>query len=116
MGQGDRLGPLQMSVTRQKIVDMILGLVDEAALDLEQGSDGLKKMIPGVEPQIGGDLVVAGAGGMKLAAGRPDPLGELGLDVEMDVFLGHIPTESPAADVAVDRLEAGDDLLGFGAF
>ena len=51
-----------------------------------------------IEPEIGRDLVVAGARGVQPPRGRPDQFGKPALDIHMDVFERALELERALAD------------------
>ena len=63
------------------------------------------------EPQVGGDLVVAAAAGVELAADVADAVDERPLDVHVDVFELVAEREVAGGDFLMDLLQAGDDLV-----
>ena len=75
----------------------------------------LGQFVAEIEPQIERDLVVARSRGMELAPRRPDPLGQAALDREMDILVGQREAEAAGIDLALDRVQAGDDFGGLGA-
>ncbi len=71
VGQGQRLGPLQMGVTGNQGVKVLLGMAKERALKPQQsGIDGID-LLAQPEPQIRSNLVIAAAAGVQLFAERP---------------------------------------------
>jgi hypothetical protein len=61
--------------------------------------------------QIGGDLVVAAAARVELAADVADPIDQRPLNVHVDVF-EILPEVEPASrDFVADLFQAGDDLV-----
>ncbi|MNF87766.1 hypothetical protein D3C84_702420 [compost metagenome] len=86
VGEGDRLGPLQVGVTGQH-----RGLIGTSRGDqpLLQRSDGAEQQLAlGLAPEfeVGGDLIVARAAGVQLLAQGADGIDELALDPGVDVF------------------------------
>ena len=67
------------------------------------------------EPQayVGGDLVVAAAGGVEFYARLADLADQRRLDVHMDVLASGIPLELARFDLAFDGAQAPLDLCGF---
>ena len=74
MAEGDRLGRLQVGQTRRGRVDVPVGLLDERVGQLDDPRGDPAGVVAQVEPQVGGDLVVAGPAGAQLAAERAEPL------------------------------------------
>ncbi len=65
-----------------------------------------------IEPEVGGDLVVARACGVELARNRADQLLEPRFHRHVDVFIFAAELEEPAFDLGAHGVEARDD--GFG--
>ena len=65
-----------------------LGLVDQRGLQLGQPADDEPGMVAQVQPQVGGDLVVAAAAGPQLAAERAEPLEQPALKRGVHVLVG----------------------------
>ena len=114
MGQQDGLGALEVGVAGHDDVCVLFGLLQEGLLEVDGGFDGLPACFHGVEAHIGGDLVVAGAGGVKLPGNVADLLFEAGLDIHVDVFEFRTPGEGVFLDFLPDAEEAAAD--GFGLF
>ena len=66
------------------------------------------------ELEVGGDLVVARAGGVQPAGRRADQFGEPALDVHMNVFERARVVERPRLDFAFDLGETARDGVGVG--
>ena len=64
-----------------------------------------------IEPHIQGDLVVAAARRVQLAAGAADLLGQPALDVHVNVFIRRRELELAAGDLALDGRQAADNFL-----
>ena len=62
-----------------------------------------------IEAGVGGDLVVARAGGVEFGAGRADAAGEFRLDVHVDVLQRGLELEVAGCDVRLDFAQAGFD-------
>ena len=67
------------------------------------------------EAEVGGDLIVAAAGGVELSTDRADALGQGVLDVHVDIFERLDPDEAAGDDVGADVLQAGPNRLDLGA-
>ena len=74
-------------------------LVDEFSLPL---SDAAVDRIAQPQPQIGCDLVIAGARGMKAPRRRPNQVGEACLDIHVDVFIFGAEHKAAAFDFRPD--------------
>ena len=81
---------------------------------MDGGFDCLVAGLHGVEAHVGGDLVVAGTGGVELAGNVADFFLEARFDVHVDVFQFGTPGEGSGFDFLVDVEEAAAD--GFGVF
>ncbi len=112
MGEQHGLGMLHVGVTGQHHVEVGLRLLHEHMAQLEVGLHELSAARLGVEPRVGGHLVVAAAARMQPRAGRADAPGELALDGHVDVLVVDIEGEGPGLDVGLDAIEALGDGLG----
>ena len=113
MRHGDRLRPLQMSVTRHYRIQMFPGQIQQGLLEaLQQGGDS-PDFILQIETNVQGHLVIAAAGCMKTFAGLADSLGEQLLNIHMDVFGRHIELNLAGFDVRQNILQAGDNSRCF---
>ena len=114
VSQEDRLGTLEVGVAWEDSTDVLLGEVKEDPLeDAEPGIDTADAtVLDNGEAHVGGDLVVAGAGGVEAGAGVADLLAEAHLDVEVDVLEVLAPDELAGLDLGLDLLEALDDGVG----
>ena len=63
------------------------------------------------QPQVGGNLIVAAAAGVQLAADIADPLDQRPLDVHVNVFQLLAEFELAGGDIPADLLQPGDDLV-----
>ena len=63
---------------------------------------------------VGGDLVVARARGVQLAADRPDDLGQPPLDRHVDVLVVGRERERPAVELGLDALEPAQQRVAVG--
>ena len=71
VGQGQRLGPLQMGVAGNQGVEVLLGMAKERALKPQQGSINGIDLLTQPQPQIRSHLIVAAAAGVQLFTERP---------------------------------------------
>ena len=87
VGEQHRLGPLEVGVAGQVGVAGRLGPGQQHVLqgDDEPGDGDQLALAP--QPQVGGDLVVAAAGGVQLGAGGAGELGDPALDGGVDVLV-----------------------------
>ena len=105
MCQEYRLGTLQVRVARHREVRVrgrrlrqCIGQVEHAA---HQGED--RALRP--EPQVGRNLVVAGATGVELAGDRADELAQPSLDAGVDILIGDGQREVAIFDLGEDLPE-----------
>src|SRR5262245_5231956 len=103
-----------MSVAGHNGASFAVGKVDEHVLQVVQVGDGLADGFFGPETDVGGDLVVAGAGGVQSPRGRPDDRREARLDVHVDVFELLVELETALLYFIADLQEAGEDLFDLG--
>ena len=114
MRQQHRLRPLQVGVAGDDDRLVLLGDVDQRALEGVDGGEGLDDCLHEEEAQVGRHLVVAGAGGVEAAGGVADLLRQARLDVGVDVFQAVIEDELAPIDLPLDVAQAADDALGVG--
>ena len=94
MAEGHRLGDLEMGEARHHRRGFGLGAVDQRLLQVAHRRVEAVDRGAQPQPQIGRDLVVARARGVKPPGGRPDQLGEPRLDIQVDVFVRLAEDES----------------------
>ena len=102
-------------------VPVPLGLADQRELKLGQPGGDDPDMVAQVEPQVGGDLVVAAAAGPQLAAELADPLEQAALERGVHVLvLGRRaeravrqarPRSSSAASIRVSSVSVSSPAL-----
>jgi hypothetical protein len=83
----DGLGALEMRVAGQRPVEVRLGGVGQRRHQPLHRGDRLVRGRAREQRDVGGDLVVARACGVQLAADRPGDLGKAALDRHVDVFV-----------------------------
>ena len=105
VAQEDGLAALQVRVPRHQHVLVGLGPIDQRGHDAREGLPQPGQAIGEPQPHVGGDLVVAGPGGVQLLAHLPDPLDEAVLDGEVDVL--ELGARAPGAggDLVADGVE-----------
>ena len=74
MAERDRLGGCRWVKPGRRRVDVPLGLLDQRVGQLDEPAGHAAGVVAQVQPQVGGDLVVAGPAGAQLAAERAEPL------------------------------------------
>ena len=110
MAQQDRLAALQVRVARHE--DPAVG-VDAVEQCLEQSLEGrVESGQFALEPEadVGGYLIVAGAGGVELAAAVADPLDQSRLDIDEKTAITRWLGESIDYGQAIDALVQLDGL------
>ena len=115
MAERNRLSALQVGIAGKAPVAVPLREVEQGRERLLEQPDGRSRMLGDVEGEVGGDLVVAGAPRMDLAAERADDLGQPPLDRHVDVLVGFLEGEGAADQLCIDRVEAIEhpvELLG----
>ena len=98
-----RLRVLQVGHARRRGVQVLLGLGEQRGLQLGHPGHHPPGVVAQVQPQVGGDLVVAAAAGPQLAAERADPLQQAALQRGVHVLVGH---RGPEAAVLAGRVQA----------
>ena len=86
MGRQHGLRTLHVGIGRQDAVGIALGPLEPGLLEQAELSVDRVDRLANPEPQVGGHLVVATAGGVQLASDIPQAVGERPLDVHVDVF------------------------------
>ena len=110
MGKEDGLAALEVGVAGDDGGGVFFRAVEQGLLESGDGGEQAVDLGAGVETGVGGDLVVAGTGGVEFRARRADAAGEFGLDVHVDVLERGLELEFPGLDVGEDFLQAGFDL------
>ena len=93
-----RLRGLQMGKSRHHGRGMFERAASQGMLEGGQRRIRLVDRVADIEPEIGRDLVVAGACGVQPSRGRPDQFGKPALDIHMDVFERALEVERALAD------------------
>jgi len=105
------LGPLQMRVAGHRPIEVGLGECDDRLAQPLQRLGRSLRVGPHEHRRIGGDLVVAGACGVELAADRPGDLGYPPLDRHVYVLVLLGEREAPVLELALDPVLDADDRL-----
>ena len=105
------LGALQVRVAGQDDVEVAVAAVDEGLLQVEQSRVDAVEGVADPEPQIGGDLIVAAAAGVQLAADIAQALDERLLDVHVDVFELGLERKFSRFDFFADGCQRFADLV-----
>ena len=107
VGEQHGLGRLDVGRAGQDGVALALGEADQRALEGEMRRIEAIDRPARPEPQVRGDLVVARTAGVEPAGDRPDPLGERGLEVQVDVLERRVPLEPTGRHVLGERGQPG---------
>jgi hypothetical protein len=108
MGEVNRLGALEMGVTGDENGGVFAAEFDEDVLELADLAFETDDFVAEPHPEVHGDLVIAGASGVKFGAGG-DTARELGLDVHVDILEFGAPLEAISRDLLTDVIESLDD-------
>ena len=106
VGKGDGLGALQMRVARHHGLKMLSGLVGQRIEVAEQERMDLLALIPQIQADIQGDLVVAAAGCMQALAGIAQAAGQFRLYEHVDVLGCGVDGERASLQIAGNALQA----------
>src|SRR5688500_6272728 len=98
-----------MRVAGHNHVQMLPGHVDQDTLQLPNIIEDCENLIAQVEAHIERDLIVAAAGGVKLAADRTNQFDQAPLDVHVNILPAHIEDELAACDLCLNLLQALND-------
>jgi hypothetical protein len=88
---------------------VLLGPPHERGLQVGHAGRHLARRVPQVEPEVGGDLVVAAAPGAQLAAQRAEPFQQAPLQRGVHVFVFHLRPECSAADRFVQVVQCSEN-------
>ena len=97
--EGDGLGHLQVGEARHDGAGVPFGQIEQGTLQVCEQGDDLVGGVAQPEADVGGDLVVAGAGGVQALAGIAHQFGEALLDVEVYVLEVERPFEAAGGDL-----------------
>ena len=106
MTKGDRLRALHMGKAGHDGSRLRRGHFHQRPLQRPQPAAKFVQLITQVQPEVGGDLVVARARGVQFLAGVADQLDEFGLDIHMNIFAGLGPVETPLRDLRANGRKA----------
>jgi hypothetical protein len=112
MAERDRLRGLQVGEARHHAVGMLLGAVDQHALEVSRGSIEFGKGGPHPHAKIGRDLIVARARGVQSPRRRPDQLAQAMLHMHVDVLELLPARHAIRLILGRDPLQPGQDRLG----
>jgi hypothetical protein len=88
---------------------MALGDAEDRRLQALQALDRPERVRAREHRHVGGDLVVARAGGVQPTARRTDDLGQAALDDRMDVLVGVEQLELARLELRLDAVEAAEE-------
>jgi hypothetical protein len=94
-------------------IGMFLGEIDKGVYQHLQVEGQKVKLLSGIKPDIGRNLIIARSGGMKLLSRRADEFGQPVLDIGMDVLELRFPIEGAGAHLLGDLIETTLDLTVF---
>ena len=108
-----RLRRLQVRESRHDRVGVRIGEVEQHDEQLRHHGVQSVDLVAEVQPDVGGDLIVARAAGVQSLADVSNDLDEAGLDVHVHVFARHGPFECTVVDFLVNGVQAVDDHAAF---
>ena len=111
VGEGGRLGPLEVGVAGHHGVQMGLGLLHQDPLQIQHLADKDGNLLLHIQTGVHRHLVISAAGGVEALARIADALGEHGFDVHVDVLVVQGELHTIPFDLGEDGLETVDDLL-----
>ena len=109
--EGHRLGSLQMGEAGHDGVRLALGEIQQARFQAIQFLGNHVDLVPQVQTDIGGYLIVAASAGVQLLARNTDTVGEACFNVHVHVFKADRPLEVAGLDVCLDAFQALNDLV-----
>ena len=112
VGKQHGLGPLQVGVAGHEQVLMLLSKLQQHPLHTPYLANCFAYDLPGVEPHVQCNLVVAGAAGVEASAHGSNHVRQAPLNVHVQVFQRRVPGELPRLYFVLHRLQAGNDGLG----
>ena len=110
---GDGLGVLQMGVAGHGQIQIRFCAFDERLLQIGEHFLHLRACLHQPEPEVGGDLVVAAAASVQLAAYSAHNFGQAALNGRMNVFIRGIELETAVGQLLFHRIQPRDDGVGF---
>ena len=111
VAEGHGLGNLHVREARHDDAVVLLGLRNEHFLEVFDALDDFIDFAAEVEADVGGNLVVAGASGVKALAGVADEGGKTGFNVEMNVLELELPLELAGLNLFADLSHAALDVF-----
>ena len=111
MGQRHGLGALQVRVPREVGVARLLGSSQQHLLQGQHPLGHLEQGPLRVEPEVGGDLVVAAPSRVQLGARRAGQLRDATLHRRVDVLVGRHEGERPVGQLDIDLVQGGEHVV-----
>ncbi len=108
MTEGDRLGVLQVGHPGGRGIDVLLGKHDQRMGQLGQPRGHLAGRVPQVEPQVGGDLIVAAPAGPQLSAQRSEPFEQTAFEGGVDILVLDGRAEPALGDRVGELVQGGE--------
>ena len=105
-----RLRPLQVRIAGHDHVEIFFGRLGQLSAQRLQSADDELDLVAQKKPHVERHLIVAAARGVEFAAGRTDQLGQASFDIHMNIFVRLRKLELAAVYLALDRLQAADNL------
>uniref|UniRef100_A0A0N4ZJJ8 Transcriptional regulator n=1 Tax=Parastrongyloides trichosuri TaxID=131310 RepID=A0A0N4ZJJ8_PARTI len=112
MAEGHRLCGLQMGEARHNCCRVLFCTVQQGALQILQLRHGAVAGVAHPQAEVRRHLIIAAARGVQAPRRLADQLGQAGLDVHVDVFIGVAEGEGPVPDLALDDVQPAQDGLG----
>ena len=109
MGQGDRLRLLQVGEPGHEGLRVCGHHVVEGLQQALYQFVRLLYLIPGIEPHVEGDLVIAAAPGVQLLAELPDPLSQHRFHEAVHILAGLVHGQGAGLDILQDALQSLPD-------
>ncbi|MNI44782.1 hypothetical protein D3C73_991750 [compost metagenome] len=111
MSEQDRLGTLQMRISRYNRLYIVFSLLNQSFLQLTQQSDELHHPVTEIQMHIRRHLVVAAAAGVQLTADRTDFFDQVFFNIHMNIFIGNGEFDCACAHLIQHLVQPGFDGL-----
>ena len=113
VGQGDRLGLLQMGEARHKGVRVFFHQPQDGPEKGEQFISDCLRLLADIHAHIQGHLVIAAPAGMELLAGLSDPFDQMGLHEAVDILIAVFKDQRAFFNIHQDPAQAAADPVRF---